>query len=65
MPIFGELMTACYLTFLTPDELDGLLRRVDPRNWFARRARPPARMLRGPHAVAPAPAPLEEMACCS
>jgi hypothetical protein len=36
VPIFGELMTACYLTFLAPDELDGLLRRINPRNWFGR-----------------------------
>ena len=63
VPIFGELMTACYLTFLTPDELDALLRRVDPRNWFARRARPTALTLRGPHHVEPVP--LEEMACSS
>jgi hypothetical protein len=31
IPIFGELMTACYLTFLAPDELDTLLRSLDPR----------------------------------
>ena len=42
IPIFGELMTASYLTFLAPDELDALLRRLDPRNWLGRsRARRP------------------------
>ena len=30
-------MIACYLTFLAPDELDALLRRLDPRNWLGRR----------------------------
>jgi hypothetical protein len=56
IPIFGELMTACYLTFLTPEELDALLRPLDPRNWFRRKRRPaiPGRVdgpsgLRGPH----------------
>jgi hypothetical protein len=37
IPIFGELMLVCYLTFLTPDELDALLRSFNPRTWFARR----------------------------
>ena len=37
IPIFGELMIATYLTFLAPDELDALLRRLDPRNWLDRR----------------------------
>jgi hypothetical protein len=36
IPIFGELMTACYLTFLDPDQLDTLLRTVDPRSWLHR-----------------------------
>ena len=36
IPLFGELMTACYLTFLAPDELDALLRRLDPRSWSTR-----------------------------
>jgi HTTM domain len=36
IPIFGELMTACYLTFLGPEELDTLLRALSPRTWFAR-----------------------------
>jgi len=39
IPIFGELMIASYLTFLTPDELDTLLRTLDPRSWFGRRRR--------------------------
>ncbi len=37
IPIFGELMTACYLLFLTPAEVNALLTRLDPRAWFARR----------------------------
>jgi hypothetical protein len=36
IPIFGELMTACYLTFLGPDELDALLRALNPGTWWAR-----------------------------
>jgi hypothetical protein len=39
VPLFGELMTACYLTFLTPGELDTMLRALDPRNWFRRTPR--------------------------
>ena len=39
IPIFGELITACYLTFLTPVELDRLLATVDPRIWLARLTR--------------------------
>src|SRR5262249_12881721 len=39
IPIFGELMTAAYLTFLAPDELDRLLRAVDPRRWLGLRGR--------------------------
>ena len=34
VPLFGELMTACYLTFLEPDELDTLLRFLNPLKWF-------------------------------
>lgn len=37
VPLFGEQMTALYLVFLAPDELDGLLRFLDPRAWFGRR----------------------------
>ena len=36
IPGFGEAMSAAYLTFLAPDELDALLRVVDPRAWLAR-----------------------------
>jgi Vitamin K-dependent gamma-carboxylase len=36
IPAFGEVMTAVYLTFLAPDELDALLRFLDPRTWMAR-----------------------------
>ena len=37
VPLFGELMTAAYLTFLDPDELDRLLALVNPRAWLRRR----------------------------
>jgi hypothetical protein len=30
VPLFGELMTACYLTFLTPAELDTALGWLNP-----------------------------------
>jgi hypothetical protein len=33
---FGETMVATYLTFLDPDELDSVLRALDPRAWLAR-----------------------------
>jgi hypothetical protein len=55
VPLFGELMTACYLTFLTPEELGAL----DPREWLRRARRNPAEirvrvdapeLLRGMHA---------------
>jgi hypothetical protein len=36
IPGFGETMMATYLVFLAPDELDALLRFVDPRAWLAR-----------------------------
>jgi hypothetical protein len=39
IPIFGELITACYLTFLTPAEFDTLLGVLDPRRWLSRLAR--------------------------
>jgi hypothetical protein len=39
IPIFGELITACYLMFLTPPELDTLLGTLDPRRWLGRLAR--------------------------
>jgi hypothetical protein len=64
IPIFGELMIAGYLTFLTPEELDALLHAIDPRRLFARRHRQPpvipgrvdARsILHGPHAVVESP----------
>jgi hypothetical protein len=62
VPLFGEMMTACYLTFLTPEELDSALRRVNPRRWFTREEPPAATVAgrvdaahkqfpRGPHAV--------------
>jgi hypothetical protein len=38
IPGFGEIMCATYLTFLAPDELDALLRRLDPRSALARLA---------------------------
>jgi hypothetical protein len=37
VPLFGEQMTALYLLFLDPDELDRLLGLVDPRSWLLRR----------------------------
>jgi hypothetical protein len=40
IPIFGELITACYLTFLTPEELDTMLGTLDPRTWLSRLTRP-------------------------
>ncbi|MFO0909537.1 MAG: HTTM domain-containing protein [Isosphaeraceae bacterium] len=40
VPMFGELMTACYLTFLSVGELDTMLRALDVRRWLpARRTR--------------------------
>jgi len=36
IPGFGEFMTATYITFLAPDELDAAIRFLDPRAWFAR-----------------------------
>ena len=38
IPGFGEAMVATYLTFLAPDELNALLRRLDPRAALARLA---------------------------
>lgn len=35
VPLFGELMTACYLTFMTPEELSAVGRAFDPRRWFS------------------------------
>jgi hypothetical protein len=65
IPIFGELMFAGYLTFLTPEELDTLLRTLDPRTWLGRGRRRsptviPGRVdgpsgLLGPHSTADAP----------
>jgi hypothetical protein len=36
IPGFGEFMTATYITFLAPDELDAVIRCLDPRAWLAR-----------------------------
>ena len=36
VPLFGELMVATYLTFLTPGELDTFLKAVNPLAWFRR-----------------------------
>jgi len=63
IPIFGELMTATYLTFLLPEELDSVLLRLDPRRWFRRGARaeeagaPQASIVRPIHGAADLPAP--------
>jgi hypothetical protein len=68
IPIFGELMTACYLAFLTPEELNVLLRPFNPRNWFARPRRGVVNVdgrvdgpsgLRGPHALDAARGPTQ------
>jgi hypothetical protein len=37
VPLFGEQMTALYLVFLAPDELDRVLGLFNPRVWFSRR----------------------------
>jgi hypothetical protein len=58
VPLFGELMTASYLTFLAPDELASLLRAFNPRHWFRSRTESPVivpgrvdvpQSVRGPH----------------
>jgi hypothetical protein len=36
IPIFSEAMIACYLAFLGPDELDAMLRALNPGTWLAR-----------------------------
>jgi Vitamin K-dependent gamma-carboxylase len=36
IPGFGEPILAIYFTFLAPDELDAVLRALDPRAWLAR-----------------------------
>jgi hypothetical protein len=36
IPGFGEFMIVAYITFLAPDELDAVIRCLDPRVWFAR-----------------------------
>lgn len=72
-PLFGEVMTCCYLAFLAPDELDALLRRINPRHWFRRNtpSRQPvavvpgrldsAQVLAGPHQLDPVPQPLKAL----
>ncbi len=39
IPIFGELTTAVYLTYLGPEELDTFLRLINPRTYLARGGR--------------------------
>ncbi len=62
VPLFGELMTACYLTFLTPGELDSAIHAMNPSRLFHRASRTSplvsgrvdqaaARMLKGPHII--------------
>jgi len=36
VPGFGEVMIATYITFLAADELDAVIRFLDPRTWLAR-----------------------------
>ena len=38
IPIFGELMTACYVLFLTPDELASVLKMINPRTYFKQKS---------------------------
>jgi hypothetical protein len=38
IPIFGELMTACYLSFLSAQEWDSISRCLDPRRLWVRTA---------------------------
>jgi hypothetical protein len=63
IPIFGELMTASYLAFLLPDELDSLLTHLNPRRWFRKRVHAaladaaPASIVRPVHGYADIPAP--------
>jgi hypothetical protein len=33
IPIFGEMMVACYICFLQPDEVAVVLRRLNPAHW--------------------------------
>ena len=40
IPLFGEMMIASYMLFMAPDELDGILRRLNPLSWFAERSLP-------------------------
>jgi hypothetical protein len=62
-PLFGEMMTACYLVFLDPGEFDALRRAVNPLRWPRARRQSPAQVQvpgridsgsppRGPHAPA-------------
>jgi hypothetical protein len=39
-PLFGEMMIAAYVLFMAPDEIDRLLRRLNPLGWFAERSLP-------------------------
>jgi hypothetical protein len=34
IPGFGEFMTVMYITFLAPDELDAVVRVLNPRTWL-------------------------------
>ena len=37
IPIFGELMVACYLSYISAAEWDAISQALDPRRWFRRR----------------------------
>lgn len=54
IPIFGELMVACYLGFLSAAEWDAIARALDPRRWLRRGAVVPGRVDAG-HAAASFP----------
>jgi len=47
IPIFGEVMTACYLTFLSAEEINTLLRYLNPKNWFPAKAQAPRPVMPG------------------
>lgn len=53
IPIFGELITSCYLCFLTAGEWDAFTQKLNPRRWTERRATLPGRVDAG-HVSAPA-----------
>lgn len=53
VPLFGELMTACYLTYLSPGEWDSVARTLDVRRWMPAARRPAAVLPSGVRLDAP------------